>query len=65
LAVPGFRDAVAGFGRSAAVSACPAPAGARFWLRRWGRVEGSDPITPRRSSLMEPMIAPFAERFVR
>jgi hypothetical protein len=50
------------FGCSAAASVYPA-AGPRFVLRRWGRVEGSDPITPRRSSLMGLMIAALGEWF--
>jgi hypothetical protein len=50
------------FGCSAAASVYPA-AGPRFVLRRWGRVEGSDPITPRRSSLMGLMIAALGESF--
>ncbi len=40
-------------GFSAAGLPVPSPAGPRFSLRRWGRLEGSDPITSRRrSSLM-------------
>jgi hypothetical protein len=57
LVAAGLRGAVAVFGWSAAVSVGAAAAGPRFSLRRWGRVEGSDPITPRRSSLMGVMIA--------
>jgi hypothetical protein len=58
----GFFAADAGFlargaGLSAAASAALV-ATARFSLRRWGRLEGNDPITPGgRSSLMAAMIA--------
>jgi hypothetical protein len=58
-----FHPGSAGAAPGVVVRSGSGAAGPRFSLRRWGRVEGSDPITPRRgSSLMRSMIAVVCER---